>query len=346
MNAVKYLSNYVKNIEPFFIDFFNKERKIASKVDPLAVEVIDTLEDFIKGGKKVRGALTVLGYQSVGGIDLDRIYPISMAIELMHSSLLIHDDFIDKDLFRRGKPTVHSIYSKKYSPHHGASISLIIGDVGIFLSNKLFAESGFNNKVITKALSIYEKLLVNTGYGEIMDIAFDFKEDITWEDIMKVRIYKTAHYTFALPLSVGAILGGANESILDAVMEYSEPVGIAFQIRDDILGIFGDSNLTGKSNNSDILEGKMTLLYSKALENGSGVQKKFLRKWYGNKNISQEEIKKIKKIIMNTKSLESSQTFALNLVKKGKLNTKKITGVKSYKEVLDTLADYIVSRDK
>jgi geranylgeranyl pyrophosphate synthase len=346
MNAVKYLSDYVTNVEPFFVDFFKRERKIASIIDPLAVEVINTLEDFIKGGKKVRGALTMLGYQCVGGKDLDRIYPISMAVELMHSSLLIHDDFIDNDLFRRGKPTVHSIYSKKYSSHHGASISLIIGDLGIFLSNKLFAESGFNQALVTKALLIYEKLLVNTGYGEIMDIAFDFKKDITWEDIMKVRIYKTAHYTFALPLTVGAVLGGANESILDAVMEYSEPVGIAYQIRDDILGIFGDSSLTGKSNNSDILEGKMTLLYSKALENGSSAQNNFIRKWYGNKNIGQAEIDKIKKIIISTKSLEECQKFAQDLVKKGKLRINKITGVKSYKEVYDTLADYIISRER
>lgn len=346
MNAVKYLDDYVRTIDPHITDFFRKERVESSKIDPLAVDVINTLENFLQGGKKIRGTLTVLGYQCVGGKDRKNILPISLAVELMHSSLLIHDDFIDNDLFRRGKPTVHTIYSQKHTSHYGASISLMIGDVGFFLSHKLFAQSKFDPNTVQKALLKYEEFLINTGYGEVMDIAFDFKKDVTWEDVAKVRIYKTAYYTFALPLTLGAILGGADKGQLDAIMKYSEPVGIAFQIRDDILGIYGDSKVTGKSSDSDIREGKKTLLYSKAIDNGNVSERDFLKRWYGNKLIDLKKIEKIKKIIIETKSLEECQMMAADLVTKGKKSTDKITNIDKYRKVLNGLADYIVGRDK
>jgi len=345
MDAVKYLKDYILKAEPLFTDFFRKERAIARNIDPLAVEVVDNLERFLQGGKKVRGALTVLGYQSVGGKKINNILPVSMAVELMHSSLLIHDDFIDNDLYRRGKPTIHSLYSRKYSPHYGASIALIVGDLGIFLSHKILAGSKFDPVLIRKAILTYEKLLVNTGQGEIMDIAFDFKKNATWDDVRKVRIYKTSHYTFAMPLSLGAILGGANDAVLDAIMKYSEPVGIAFQIIDDLLGIFGDTKLTGKSNNSDIKEGKITLVYLKAFENANNFQRNFMKKWYGNKNISADKIDEIKNIIEETGSFQKCRNIACELVVEGKRYTKGITTDKKILEVLNSLADFTVERN-
>ena len=129
-------------------------------------------------------------------------------------------------------------------------------------------------------------------------------------------------------------------------MKYSEPVGIAFQIKDDILGIFGDSALTGKSNDSDIREGKMTLLYSKALEKGTKAQRIFMKRFYGNKNIGKDKIDKIKEIIIRSESLDECQDIAIDLVNKGKKYTRDITEIKRYREVLDTLADYIVDRKR
>lgn len=346
MDSKKFLAAYRKKADSFLEEFFTEKRKEAQDIDPLAVKVLNSLEDYIAGGKKVRGALTVLGYHAAGGRKQKEIIPVSAAVEIIHSSLLIHDDFIDKDKLRRGKPTVHEAYSKGNSKHYGASIALIIGDIGIFLSHQLIANSKFDPSKKARAISELERLLTNTGYGEILDIAFDFKEKITWDEILKVRLYKTAHYTFVLPLTIGATLAEAKKSMLEAIEVYGENVGLAFQIRDDVLGVFGDPKVTGKSNESDIREGKITLLYKKSLKLANKKDRKFLKKWYGNKDLDAKKIQKIRKIIKDSGALEFSDSEARKLVEKGKSKVDKITDKKDYQEVLQTLADYVIDREK
>lgn len=346
MDLKEYLTDYSLRADKTLRKFFSERKKEASKIDSLSVEVMSSLENFIYGGKKVRGALTVLGYQMVGGKDFSRILPVSIAVEIMHSSLLIHDDFIDNDKFRRGKPTLHEIYSKGNTGHYGASIALIIGDLGIFLSNQLIAESNFKSDLKIKALIEFQKLLVNTGYGEILDIAFDKRENLSWDEILKVRIYKTAHYTFVMPLAIGAILGGASEDVLKNIEKYGGPVGVGFQIRDDILGVFGDTKITGKSNESDIKEGKSTFLYVKATELAKKSDKEFLHKWYGSKNLTKTKIEKVRELIKEIGALDYSQNLALKLAKEGKAYIPKMTQNSKYREILSNLADFVVTRDK
>ncbi|KKQ97872.1 MAG: Polyprenyl synthetase superfamily [Candidatus Woesebacteria bacterium GW2011_GWB1_39_12] len=346
MDVKKYLSDYSEEADLYLSNYFSQKRKEASGIDPLTVNVLNTLENFIQGGKKVRGALTVLGYKMVGGKKIDDILPVSCAIEIMHSSLLIHDDFIDHDNFRRGKPTVHRIYAKENSEHYGASIALIIGDVGIFLSNQILADSSFNPKLIIRAFHEYEDLLVNTGYGEILDIAFDKKTSISWDDILKIRKYKTAHYTFVMPLTVGAVLGGADSRVLSGIKNYGEPIGIGFQIRDDILGVFGDPKVTGKSNESDIKDGKRTFLSTKAMELVSSSDKEFLKKYYGSKGLRKKEVIKIKNIIKTSGALEYSQNLALNLAEKGKKYIHKVSKDEGSQKILAEFANFVVTRDK
>jgi len=346
MDLKLYLSDYSRDADNFIKTYFADKRKRAAKIDPLAVKVLTTLENFLYGGKKVRGALTVLGYRMAGGKNVKDILPVSIALEIMHSSLLIHDDFIDHDDFRRGKPTVHRIYAKGQSEHFGASIAVIIGDVGIFLSNQILADSSFDSDLITNAFNKYEELLINTGYGEILDIVFDKKKNITWNDILKVRKYKTAHYTFVMPLTVGAVLAAAEEKTLINIKKYGEPVGIGFQIRDDILGIYGDPDVTGKSNESDIKEGKKTFLLIKALDMADKENKAYLGKWYGSAELKTKETNKIREIIKNCGAYDYSQKLALDLATEGKKYVSQITIRKEYQNILNDFADFVVTRDK
>jgi len=346
MDAKSYLEDYAKQAGKYLKKFFAEKSKEASKIDKLAVEVLGTLENYISGGKKIRGALTVLGYQITGGKRTRDILPVSAAVEIVHSALLIHDDFIDKDRFRRGKPTVHEIYAKGNSEHYGASIALIIGDIGIFLSNQILASSNFDAKMIIKATSEFENLLIKTGYGEILDIAFDSKKSTTWGDILKVRTYKTAYYTIVMPLTVGAILGGAKDKTLKAIENYGVPVGIAFQLADDILGVFGKSDKTGKSSESDIREGKKTLLFVKALELARDKERQFLLKWYGSDKLDKNKIEKIRQAIKDSGSLDYSRKLAEEMAEKGKKYIPKITGNLQFRETLSSLADFMVYRSK
>jgi len=339
-----YLRSYSDKADKFLDSFFRKKKALAKKIDIDLAKILQVFQDYTKGGKKIRGTLTVLGYESLGGRNIKAILPISCGIELFHNFLLIHDDIIDRDTTRRGKPTVHNIYSRVYGEHYGNSKAIVVGDVGAFLAYELLLSSDFSKQLILEAVKKLNEFLLKTTYGQILDIDYDFKKEVSWNDILKVRTYKTAYYTVVMPLTVGAMLAGASRRELSAIEKYAVPVGIAFQLADDVLGVFGISGKTGKSNLSDIRDGKKTFLYAKALGLFSPVERKFLLSWYGNKDVGIKEASKIRKIMIESGSLDHSERLAEKLVRKGKRYISQITKDKKYRELLAQLADFMISR--
>ncbi len=346
MDAKSFLKNYSRQAELFLDKFFDQSKKTGAKIDSRLVEILEIFQNYCSGGKKLRGALTVLGYQLAGGKDFKAVLPVSCGIELLHNFLLIHDDIFDKDETRRGKPTVHQIFSKGKDEHYGLSMATITGDAGVFLGYQLIMSSSFPKQRMIKALSKLNDYLLKTAYGEILDIDFDFKKEISWDDVLKVRTYKTAYYTIVMPLTVGAVLAGAKDKTLKAIENYGVPVGIAFQLADDILGIFGKSKNTGKSSQSDIREGKKTLLFMKALELAKDEERRFLLKWYGSDGLDKEKIERIREAIKNSGSLDYSRELAREMSEKGKKYIPQITKDSGFRETLSSLADFIVYRKK
>ena len=346
MDAETYLKDYSKRANSYLKKFFASKKKVGAKIDKSIVENLDVFEEYTLGGKKVRGALAVLGYQIAGGKNENAILQVSCGIELLHSFLLIHDDIIDKDELRRGKPTIHKSYSGGKNEHFGISKAIITGDIGAFLGYELIVGSGFSKERITKALSKLNEYLLGTGYGQILDIESDYKNRVSWEDILKVRTYKTAYYTFVMPLVVGAIFGGADDKTLSLLEKYGIPVGIAFQLADDILGVFGDPKKSGKSNESDIREGKKTFLFAKALELAKDGDRKFLLKWYGSDKLDKEKITRIREIFTSSGSLDYSQQLAKEKSEKGKKYVLKITRNSQFRKILSSLADFMIYRRK
>lgn len=342
----KLLSDYALKADKFLDSYLDEKKKLAGKIDPILVKALNSFEKTLYGGKKARGALTVLGYKIAGGKENKAILQVSCAIEVLHNFLLIHDDIIDKDIKRRGRETLHVYYSKKRGSEYGQSIAMVIGDMGSFLGFELVTNSNFPKEKINKALSKLNYYLLLTVYGEILDIDFDFKTKVSWEDIYKARLYKSAYYTLVMPLTVGAVLGRVSKRSLAAIEKYGSKVGIAFQLRDDVLGIFGDPKVTGKSNESDIREGKKTLLYAKALESASKKQREFLLENYGKKGIRQKEIARIRKIFEKSDSLSHSEELARKLANQGKAYIPEITKNKKLQLILSNLADFLVTRDK
>ena len=307
MEATFYLQKYSQKIESYKKAYFTGEIKKAARINRVAKEALIRLRDYSTGGKCLRGVLTILGYELAGGGNFEKVLPAAVAVELFHNALLIHDDFIDRDSARRGKPTVHKIYGEEGGKHYGASMAIVVGDLAIFSANRLIASLKLPENLVSRAVETLNGYLIDTGYGEMMDIAFDLKKEITWNDIFKVRLYKTARYTFVMPLVTGAVLGGGNKKIITNFIKYAEPVGMAFQLRDDILGIFGDPAKTGKSNDSDIKEGKKTLIFLKALELTKGTQREYLKRYYGSVDLNPERVKKIKGIIKTSGALGFSE---------------------------------------
>ena len=291
-----------------------------------------------------------MAYKSLGGKNENAIIDIAVSAELMNSFLLIHDDIIDDDDLRRGGPTMHRIYAEKYKDHDnpkkfGESMAIIAGDLLAALGNEIISKSDFDEGKRVKLLQKFNNIIKMTGYGEIIDILLDLKTNVREEDILKMHKLKTAVYTIEGPLHMGAIAAGASDEQLKTLTNYAIPLGQAFQIRDDILGMFGSEEKLGKPADSDIKEGKKTLLILKALENADKEQKEFIGNALGNKDITKTELTRVREIIKKTVSLDYSEILAEKLVKKAKNVIKNSDCEKQGKDFFLEIADYIIKRD-
>ena len=269
-------------------------------------------------GKLIRGFLIALGYKMLKE-NVDYSYKLSLAYEIFQTSILIHDDIIDKDNFRRGKDTIHYANYKKYKSLNepdakkaSESIGICIGDYGFFKVNEIIINNYKDDPNFSRLFKYYNDIVLKTVEGELVDVVLSFEgkykeiENLE-ENIMLIYKLKTSFYTIIGPFSLGLILGGIEDDKLDDIKKFGEKVGIAFQIQDDILGIYYDM---GKVIGSDIKEFKQTILYSYSIKNEK--YKKELLKYYGKENITEVEINEVRRIFKESGAYE----YATNLMDK------------------------------
>ncbi len=350
MSDIKsYLHSFIQKAEPVLDQLIDLETRVhAQKTDPLCEKALKNFKSYAKGGKMIRGGLTLLGYKIAKGTKEKEALKAAVAIEIIQSFLLVHDDWMDKDSLRRGRKTIHFQYQKNPSlKHYAACMAVSIGDFGHSFAHKIITDLDIKDSHKIEALSYLLRLEINTVYGQMMDLTYDIQKNVSWDQIIKVRELKTAYYTMVMPLLTGSTLAaGKNEKRKKAIISYGLPVGIAFQLQDDILGIFGDQEKFGKSTSSDLTEGKKSLLLVKALELSKGKDKKTLKAVFGNPKATSKQIEKARQIIKDSGALEHCQNLAQSLVKKGIKAIPKITTNKEYASILETLALYVVSRSK
>lgn len=291
------------------------------KVPKQGQSLINDIKEFtLRGGKRIRAILVVYGYKAYGGKDEKEILKAACAVELMQSFLLIHDDIIDCDELRRGKPTLHKIYEKRNAhvdnnEKLGRDIAIIAGDIASVLGQKIIQDTSFPDKIKLNAVRVFNEAIINTCIGQSMDIYSNYK-DVSEAEITAIHRLKTAQYTLEAPLVLGAVFSGASEKEIEKLKSFATPMGEAFQLQDDIIGLYGDEKRTGKPIGSDLREGKRTLLITKALEKAYEEDKKFLKKALGNNELSQQEILRARRIVEETGSLEYSKEKAGELLKK------------------------------
>lgn len=355
MDAIELLKNFRKKFEPVLREYFDEKMRQAGEIDSIAEEAVDMIRDYtMSGGKRIRPAVLYYGYLAVGGEDGEKIMKASMSMELLHSFLLIHDDIIDKDASRHGTATIHERYKKigqkynlaKNGDHFGNSMAIISGDMAASMACDILFNADFPAETIIKALDKLQKIVFVTIPGEMIDVIMSHKGEATEKQILKMHEGKTARYTFEGPLHLGTILAGGDDAYLEKFSAYALPLGKAFQVKDDILGIFGDEKKIGKPVGSDIVEGKQTLLVAKALTNGDREQKKAVKKYLNKENFSTEEIEDFRRIVRDTGSLEYSENLAKKFVAEslealGKIDFKNAEA----KKFLAGIADYIVNRE-
>ncbi len=350
MDIASYLKDYAAKAQICLDSFFDEKIKEVEEIGQgegknIAKDMLFRYKAFSTGGKKLRGALIQLGFE-LGGGKKEEVLEASTSIEIIHSFLLMHDDIEDKDSLRRGSPTIHKQYEKILGlPHYGVSMGINMGDLGAYLGMEVLLKSQIADSNKLKAATYLSRMLQRVAYGQALDVTFEQSKHITEKNVLEVHLNKTSIYTIEGPLKIGALLAGAKNNQIKAIEGYGEPVGIAYQLRDDELGLFGDEKTLGKPVGSDIREGKNTILKIKALEKATPSQRKFLTHAYGNKNITKKDVEKVKNLTIQTGSFAYSQKLSQKLVKKGKTYIPKITKNKKLQQILDDGADFVITRD-
>jgi geranylgeranyl diphosphate synthase type I len=261
--------------------FFHEKREELARVNPLGRDASERLVEFTLGGKMIRGCLVHLGWSigsrgraEPGADETASVAAAGAAMELFQSGLLVHDDIMDRDLVRRGQPSIFQQYAQKAGreghadpAHVGQALGICAGDVACFMAFELLARVRAPAPALSEVLALCARELSAVGIAQMQDVAWGASKDgVKVDDILRMYRYKTGRYSFSLPLRTGALIAGADRDLQEKLEAFGESVGLLFQIRDDELGLFGDEKELGKPVGSDIREGKKTILMSFLLE--------------------------------------------------------------------------------
>lgn len=347
----KSLEKFLGEFEPYAKAYFDKRRLSLRQYPKLIDKFYGDLAEISAGGKRMRGFLVYLGYligrpslkASDGKWSMNKILPISLAVEIIHTFLLIHDDVIDKSDTRRGKMTIHKRYEVIFGKHYGMSQAIVVGDIACFEALDLVNSSRFNSQEKIKCFGQINKVILETAYGEALDVENSYK-DAKIGAIRLVTGLKTARYSFVGPLTIGAMLGGAGKAQIKAIEKFGLEVGFAFQLQDDLLGVFGDEKVLGKSTLSDMREGKNTMLIYKTREMASSSDKKFLGKVWGKRTSGVWELEAVKKIIKSSGAYDWCHSETMRLRDKAMGYVDLITKDLRIRKILVEMTDFVVTR--
>lgn len=315
------LAGYKQAIDADIAAYSERIRK--STLKQYGSYILDTdvdvfLDVLSRGGKRIRGALVMAGYEMCGGKDQQMIVQAARAIEMLHAHMLIIDDVQDRSALRRGRSSAHVImagYARRHKlkddpDHIGISMALNASLIGSQSAMGILANLDADPGLRLHALSIVSRTLVVTAHGQTLDILNELVDEPAEADIERVLEWKTALYTVINPLHVGMVLAGADCGATDAITPYGLHAGKAFQITDDILGIFGDEKELGKTPGDDIREGKGTLLVLYALKHAGDDDRVFLRGRLGNPKLTATEFDRCRQIIKDSGALAHARKIA------------------------------------
>ncbi|MDD3345911.1 MAG: polyprenyl synthetase family protein [Candidatus Omnitrophica bacterium] len=277
----------------------------------LSPPLFESIKEFIcRPGKRVRPILFCIGYLGFSKKTTPGLYRSALSLELLHDFMLVHDDIIDKSDTRRGLPSMHASLNETLSGNtkirfDGEDLAIVIGDVMYAMGLDAFLSIKEEPRRKEAALKKLISAALYTGSGEFIELILGKKpiEEVSLDDIYKVYDYKTANYTFASPLSMGSILAGAKETCTKNLFSYGMLLGRAFQIKDDIIGIFGKEKDTGKSSLTDIKEAKRTILIWHAFNHSYKKDKEAIKKAMYGLSSDPGEFARIRRIIAESGSL-------------------------------------------
>jgi geranylgeranyl diphosphate synthase type I len=255
-----------------------KQSTMASLTQELA-DALDSLVEFVlRGGKRIRPTFAWWGWRGAGGEpDAQAVLHAVSGLELIQACALVHDDLMDDSAVRRGSPTVHVTFTGLHrekgwlgsSERFGLAAAILLGDIALAWADDMFYGAGLTPNRLAAASEPWQAMRSEMLAGQYLDILTQVEGDESPEAALRVARMKTAAYTVERPLQMGAALAGADTEVVERLRQFGADIGVAFQLRDDLLGVFGDTEVTGKPAGDDLREGKRTLLMALGLQKAS-----------------------------------------------------------------------------
>ncbi|OQA03437.1 MAG: (2E,6E)-farnesyl diphosphate synthase [bacterium ADurb.Bin400] len=355
MDAKAQLHSFKEILDDELKLYFDKKIEDAYHTSPIAEELINRISELtLRGGKRIRAALLYHSYLAHGGNNKTAAIKAAMAMELSETFLLIHDDIMDNSDLRRGGLTIHASYretnkdrikSPSSLKNFSDSVALNAGDTACAMSYEIISTADFEPRFIARALAELSRVYILETYGQTLDMVLQYRDQVTTHDALLVQELKTVPYTFDGPLKIGAILAGADDDSVALLSEYSVPLGVAFQIQDDILGMYGTEEKLGKPVTSDLREGKKTLLILDALEKANGKQRDIIEKSLGNPKATFSDLENVRKVLEETGSLNQSKELASRLVQRSLNVINQLRLKNEGKEFLVGITEYMINRE-
>jgi geranylgeranyl diphosphate synthase type I len=287
-------------------------------VTPELGQMSGALADFLlDGGKRLRPAFCYWGWRGAGGADTDAVVRAAAALELLHACALIHDDVMDGSDTRRGQPAVHRRFAALHRGSRwsgdpaafGASAAILLGDLCLIWADAMVNTAGLPPAALQRAAPVYDEMRVELMAGQYLDLLESVRGDASIGRALRVARYKTAKYTVERPLHFGATLAGAPAGVLAAYSAYGLPLGEAFQLRDDVLGVYGDPAATGKPAGDDLREGKRTALVAAAMEVATSAQATLVRERLGDPHLDAAGVAALRDVITTTGALSRVESL-------------------------------------
>lgn len=351
---LKNLQEEKKLIDNWLLNFLtSKEQEFKQQI--LAKEAFIIIKDFVTSGKTIRGSLFLLASKTVDQKNYETnqvdFLAIASALELIHSSLLVHDDIIDQDEMRRGQDSVWQKYTKnalkkdyKNPQNYGQSMAICLGNILNYLANEALNEiSNLPKTTVDKIRSIIDQEIIKTNFAEMLDSKITLQNELPLEnEVLQMYLFKTARYTFSLPLQLAGVVSQLNTLEIEKLVKIGEKLGLIFQIKDDQISIFSTEQESGKSFASDIKEGKKTLLYLTLIKNTNQLEQQFINKNLGDKKINSENIVKIQKLFNKYTSKNFEETIK-QLKKEAEIKIEEIVS-ENLTELLKKILDFNLNR--
>jgi geranylgeranyl diphosphate synthase type I len=297
--------------------FLASQVPVLDDVSPDLAPLAEALVDLLRGGKRLRPAFCYWGWRGAGGPDREEAVVAATSLELLQACALVHDDVMDGSDTRRGLPAVHRRFASLHrgnqwfgSPEgFGVGAAILLGDLCLSWADELLYRSGLPDDALSRGKPVYDVMRTELMAGQYLDLLEQARGGGSQERALRVVRYKSAKYTIERPLHLGAALAGGNDAVRAACSAYGLPLGEAFQLRDDVLGVFGDPAETGKPAGDDLREGKRTVLVAAALVDASPAQASLLRARLGDPALDAEGVARLREVIVDTGALAQVESL-------------------------------------